>query len=75
MTFGHIGTRASNWRLDVVVRENYLYLSPDGYITHKKSVWDRAKKMGLKENEYATSRGYIKLNGKCKNRYILELTK
>jgi very-short-patch-repair endonuclease len=74
-TAGHVGTiyRASNWVQDGMTKPDYHYVSPEGYIVHKKTVWDRAKKMGRSENDYAAEHGYAKIMGKEKARFIFRL--
>jgi very-short-patch-repair endonuclease len=71
----HEGTiyKAANWVLDGETNYNYVYRSSDGYLIHKKTVWDRAKKLSLSESEYASSHGYIKVWSKPKRRFIFDL--
>jgi len=69
-TFGHIGTvyKASNWQLMGTVKPSYWYVK-DGWVMHKKTLWDHASKMGLSENEFADKNGYTKILGKEKYKY------
>lgn len=71
----HDGTiyKAAGWVEDGMTARNYQYRSPDGYLAHKKPIWDRAKKLGITENEYASRFGYIKVWSKPKRRYLLHL--
>lgn len=47
MTHNHSGTvyKASNWKLDGEVAPDYWYADDRGYICHKKTLWNKAKKM------------------------------
>lgn len=72
----HDGTiyEASNWKYDGLTKKNYVYRSADArFYVHKKTVWDRAKKMGMSESEYADKHNYIKAWSKPKKRYLLSL--
>ena len=71
-TFGHKGTiyKASNWTLDGVVSPSYWYVDRDGFVMHKKTLWDHAKKMGLSEGKFARKYGYVKKFGLEKYRFI-----
>ena len=74
-TFNHIGTvyKASNWKFDGEVNPDYWYIDIDGYVCHKKTLWDKAKKMSMTENEYQTKYNYKKVYGKKKFRFIYKL--
>lgn len=74
-TSGHTGTiyTASNWQPAGFTRKSYVYLSTDSYYMHKKTVWDRAKKMGMTENDYAISRNLIKIVTKRKRRFVYQI--
>jgi hypothetical protein len=71
---GHIGTiyKAANWVHDGEVEPSYYYML-DGRMVHKKTVWDRAKKMQMLEINYANANGYTKIPSKSKSRFILKL--
>ena len=71
----HDGTlyKAANWVYDGDTRRNHMYRSPEGFLIHKKTVWDRAKKMAISEKQYASDHGYIKIWSKPKKRFILSL--
>ena len=73
-TFDHDGAiyKACNFKLDGEVRPDYWYVSKDGWITHKKSLYNHAVKMNMKEKDYATKLGYRKIYGKKKLRFIFE---
>jgi very-short-patch-repair endonuclease len=74
-TFNHNGTiyKASNWINDGVVSPSYWYIDKDGYVMHKKTLWDNAKKMSMTENEYSCKYCYKKISGKEKIRYVYYL--
>jgi hypothetical protein len=71
-TYNHVGTiyKASNWMFDGLVKPSYWYVDKDGYVAHKKSIWDHASKMNMSESEYCIKFGFVKVCGKEKNRYI-----
>jgi len=74
-TFNHVGTiyKASNWRLDGEVAPDYWYKDNDGYMCHKKTLWNKASKMCMTESEYCAKYGFVKIRGEKKFRYIYEL--
>ena len=76
-TEGHEGViyKAANWVFDGRCKASYDYLSSDGYLVHKKTVWDRAKKMGISESEYAEKHQYQKRKQQTKSRFILRVNK
>ncbi len=71
-TFNHVGTiyKASNFKLDGEVKPDYWYVNDEGWVMHKKTLYNHAIRMGCKEREYAESHGYIKVWGQKKFRYI-----
>ncbi len=74
-TFGHDGTiyRAANWTEIGRTKPSYHYIDSTGWVIHKKTLWDHAKKMGKSESEYAEENGYQKIYGKEKVKFILRL--
>lgn len=72
---GHHGTiyRASNWTLDGETKPDYWYEDKDGYVMHKKTLWDRASRMKMKEREFAERYKYKKIWGGKKLRFIKEV--
>lgn len=64
-TYNHTGVvyRASNFDLDHVVRADYWYTHQSGWVLHKKTVYNRAIKVGLTESDYATQNGLKKICG------------
>jgi hypothetical protein len=71
-TFNHDGAtyRACNFMLDGEVDPDYWYSSPDGWIMHKKSLYNHAVRMHMSESEYAEKLGYKKVWGSKKLRFI-----
>jgi len=74
-THNHLGTiyKASNWKLDGEVPPDYWYADDRGYICHKKTLWNHAKKMSMTESEYCEKYNYVKVWGKEKFRYVFDL--
>lgn len=54
---GHSGSvyRASNWNFFGKTSPSYEYITPDGTILHKKTVYERARSVGETESVYADS--------------------
>ncbi len=73
-TFGHLGTiyKAANWQQVHVVPPDYHYVSPDGFVVHKKTLYDHASRNSRKEAEYAAEFGYVKAFGKSKIKFRLD---
>jgi len=74
-TVGHSGIiyRASNFKYDGTSDKSYYYVSNTGYVMHKKTLYNRAIKMGMTEKEFAFKFGYTKKTMLEKNRYIYYL--
>lgn len=72
-TFGHTGViyRAAGWSFVHVVRPDYHYVGPGGFVIHKKTLWDHASKNGHSESDYALAHGYVKVFGKEKLKFSL----
>jgi GNAT superfamily N-acetyltransferase len=70
-TFGHVGTiyKAANWKQVRIVPPDYHYVSPEGFVVHKKTLYDHASRVGRKEAEYAAQFGYAKAYGKSKTKF------
>ena len=70
-TFNHDGTiyKAANFSVDKIVPPDYWYIGEDGWKMHKKTLYNHAVKMNLKEAEYATKHKYHKIYGGEKIRY------
>jgi len=73
-TFNHDGAtyKACNFKLDGEVKPDYWYEGIDGWVTHKKTLYNMAVKMGMKEKEFAEKLGHKKVYGKKKLRFIYE---
>lgn len=71
-TFNHNGTvyRACNFVMDHVVRPDYWYVTEDGWIMHKKTLYGQAVGLGLTEAGFSAKYGYEKVFGKEKYRYV-----
>lgn len=74
-TYGHTGIayQASNFIYDGDSQPSYWYVDNDGWIMHKKTLYNHAHKAHMKESEFAIAKGYTKINGKIKKRYIYYL--
>jgi very-short-patch-repair endonuclease len=72
-TFGHDGTvyRASNWTFEHVVRPDYHYVGPGGFVIHKKTLWNHSSKNGRTESDYAAENGYVRAYGREKLKFSL----
>jgi GNAT superfamily N-acetyltransferase len=75
-TFNHSGTiyKAANFTMDNEVTPDYWYTGPDGWVMHKKTLYNQARSLKMKEQEFAESYGYIKIHGHKKLRFIYERT-
>lgn len=71
-TFGHQGIiyKACGWKFDGYVPKSYWYVDKEGYVMHKKTLYNHARKMKIKESTYAIQNGYNRIWGKKKLRYI-----
>jgi GNAT superfamily N-acetyltransferase len=71
-TFNHNGTvyKASNFILDGQTKADYWYTSEDGWVMHKKTLYNKAVNLKLKESEYAERFGLAKVYGYPKLRFI-----
>jgi hypothetical protein len=74
-TYNHSGTiyKASNWIFDGIVHPDYWYVDNDGYVCHKKTLWNKAKEMKMTESEYSSKYGYRQVWGGEKHRYVFKL--
>lgn len=69
--YSHDGTiyKASNWRYVGDTEYDYWYVSKDGWVMHKKTLWNRAKNLMISENEYADKFNYVKVWGFPKKKF------
>jgi transposase len=72
-TFNHDGAiyKALNYTQDKVVRPDYWYTNQEGWVMHKKTLYNHASKMGMIENDYAEAFGYKRVYGTDKLRFVL----
>jgi len=71
-TFNHDGAtyKACNFIPSGEVNPDYWYVYPDGWIMHKKTLYNHAVKMHISESDYAEKLGYKKVWGCKKLRFI-----
>lgn len=71
-TFNHNGTiyKASNFVFDGYTECDYWYTSNDGWVMHKKTLYNKAVNLKLTESEYADKFGFKKTYGYNKQRFI-----
>lgn len=74
-TQGHSGTiyKAANWKFDGETGRSYHYVDESGNKIHKKTIFDIAKKSGMKEIAYANSHNLRKVKHLPKKRFIFEI--
>jgi len=58
---------------NIAVQPNYWYVDKDGWVMHKKTLWNHSRKMKLTEAGYAEAYGFTKIWGKEKYKYTKEL--
>jgi len=70
-TTGHIGTvyKACNWIPDGETKESYYY-EKGGMRWHKRTIWQHAKSLKMKEMEFASLFGISRVNTLKKYRFI-----
>jgi len=73
-TYGHTGGvyKASGFTADGVIPPDYHYISINGKY-HKKTIWDRAKRMRMTESEYAIKHNLIAVKHSEKTRWVCKL--
>lgn len=71
-TYNHVGSiyKASNFILDGEVKPSYWYVDKDGWVMHKKTLYNHAKSLQMTEREFADSNGYLRVSGGKKYRYL-----
>jgi len=71
-TAGHCGGvyRAANFQLHHEIKPDYWYVNDDGYVLHKKTLYNRAVRSQLREAEYAVKFGYRKQFGLPKLAFV-----
>jgi hypothetical protein len=68
----HNGTiyKAAGWLLDGITKPGYWYIDNTGHRHHKKTIWDQAKRLCIKESEYAPMAGLVKIRGMPVLRFV-----
>jgi len=76
-TFNHDGAtyKACNFVQDKIIKPDYWYVSPDGWVTHKRTLYGHACKMSMTEAGYAAAHGYSKVYGREKLRFFYDRQK
>lgn len=71
-TFNHDGAvyKAANFKFDGEVRPDYWYAAEDGWVMHKKTLYNQARNLKLTERQFADAFGYLKIYGDKKLRFI-----
>lgn len=72
---GHLGTvyKASNWINDGETTRSYYYVNKEGWKMHKKTLWNKANGMHMKEKEFAEKFGYEAIDTPSLKRFIYYL--
>lgn len=71
--FNHSGSiyLASNWVFSGETKSDYWYVSDQGWVIHKKTLWNRATNLGMKEKDFAKTFKYKQVWGLPKKKYEL----
>lgn len=64
---------ASNWHDCGLTQPDYEYMSYDNVPIHKKTLYNRAKRAGMKEREYVEKFGYRKIKIGRKRKFMYKL--
>lgn len=74
-TYGHNGGvyAAAGFTKDGVLDPDYWYEDANDARFHKKTIWDRAKRMKFSEIEYAEKHSLMRVFGKSKTRWLYDL--
>lgn len=69
---GHDGCqyRAAGWEYNGTTEPSYFYVDEEGYVMHKKTLYNNANKMHMTEREFADTYKYTKVRSNPKLRYI-----
>ena len=75
-TFNHTGAvyKSLNFVEDKVVKPDYWYRSNDGWVMHKKTLYNRATNLNMTEAAYAEAFNFMKVFGFEKIRFSLKRT-
>lgn len=73
-THNHDGAvyKSLNFINDKEVRPDYWYANENGWVMHKKTLYNKAVKMNITESEYASKFGYKKIFGSKKLRFVFK---
>jgi len=73
-THNHDGAiyKSLNFVNDKEVRPDYWYTNENGWVMHKKTLYNKAVKMNIVESEYANKFGYKKIFGSKKLRFVFK---
>lgn len=73
---GHSGGvyRASNWTGVGTSAPSYEYVAEDGSRVHKKTLYNRARRLGMKEREYADAKGYVRRPLPGRHKFVMVLS-
>lgn len=76
-TVGHSGViyKAAGWRHHHTVPADYWYMDQDGYVMHKKTLYNRAINLKMSESEFASKFEYQKIHGGVKECFIYKYLK
>lgn len=76
-SMGFDGTlyKASNWDYDGEAAESYYYVDDCGYVMLKKTLFNLANKMHMRESDYAETYNYSKVPTPRKQRFVRRLKK
>lgn len=71
ITYNHTGSiyKATNFKVDKIVDPDYWYINDDGWVMHKKTLYNQARSACMKESEFARISGYSKVHGFEKIRF------
>jgi hypothetical protein len=74
-SYGHSGAvyKASNWKFHSKTNPDYYYVDETGWVMHKKTLYNQANKMHLKEVEFAEKYEYRKIHTPPLFKYILRI--
>lgn len=72
---GHLGSvyKAANFREDHHIAPDYWYLSSDHAVFHKKTIYNKAKAIGLTEKDFVVQHGLLKVFGSEKIAFVYDL--
>lgn len=71
-TFNHTGAiyKAANFKHDSTTQPDYWYINSDKWVIHKKTLYNKATQLKMKEREYAEKYGFTRVYGKEKLRFV-----